>query len=301
MQFLGYSFIHDEDSFLYNNVSIDENIDTIELSDAQFYLIFISTNVTSPYPTTWDDDTVMFTTFDNTCNANRSKIDLNTIDGLVLKKLNMRNPKAKWETIYTHSVNKESDVEFEYIDYFCRNNSEYKYNIIPIANGIESYINNETLVKSSFDGVYFTDGKVQYGTAYDIDSKYSRKTSSSILTPINSKYLTSIKNGNLNYWTGNITARFLKINCDTHDEDLENNFYYQNELTDFLTQNSALVFKNQDGLMAIISIEEEISFDTSEYYLIPKITFSWDQIGDADNYEELLDCGLVDGDNYVYR
>ena len=244
----------------------------------------------------------MYTDFSKSCNANKSKIDLSAIDGLVIKKLDVQNSKAEWQTIYIRPVNKESNMNFEYIDYLCRTNRKYKYNIIPITNGIETYMDNEVLVNSVFDGIYITDGRTQYGTILDIDSKYSRKTNTSTLEPINSRYPVSIKNGMLNYSTGSVTARFLELdnNCDI--KDLEHNYYYQEKIIDFLSESNVLVFKNYDGLMAIVTIDGEISNDPSDYSPAPKLSFNWTQIGDADDYEQLADYGFITGgDEYVYR
>ena len=233
MQFLGYSFIYDEDAFLYNHVTVSSKITSIELSDGCFDGIYVSSDSDfelDNFPNDsdyWNNDTIMYTDFSKTCNANKSKIDLSTIDGLVIKKLDVDNPKAEWQTIYIRPVNKESSMNFEYIDYLCRTNREYKYNIIPITNGIETYMNNEVSVKSKYDGIYITDGHTQYGTILDIDSKHPRKTNTSILEPINSRYPVSIKNGMLNYSTGSVTARFLELDDDCNLKDLENNYYYQ--------------------------------------------------------------------------
>lgn len=309
MQFLGYSFIYDEDAFLYNHITIPSEITSIELSDGCFDGMYVSSNSDfdiDSFPTKsdyWNDnDTIMYTDFSETCNANKSKIDLSAIDGLVIKKLDVDNPKAEWQTIYIRPVNKESNMNFEYIDYICRQNREYKYNIVPIANGIETYMNNEVSVKSKYDGIYITDGRTQYGTILDIDSKHPRKMNTSILEPINSRYPVSVKNGMLNYSTGSVTARFLELddNCDV--KDLEHNYYYQEKIIDFLSESSALVFKNYDGFMAIVAIDGEISDDPSDYSPAPKLSFNWTQIGDADDYEQLADYGFITGgDEYVYR
>ena len=309
MQFLGHSFIYDEDAFLYNHVTVSSEITSIELSDGCFDGIYVSSDSNfeiDNFPNDsdyWNDnDTIMYTDFSKTCNANKSKIDLSAIDGLVIKKLDVGNPKAEWQTIYIHPVNKEANMNFEYIDYLCRTNRKYKYNIIPITNGIESYMNNEILVESVYDGIYVTDGRTQFGTILDIDSKHPRKTNTSILEPINSRYPVSIKNGMLNYSAGSVTARFLELdnNCDI--KDLEHNYYYQEKIIDFLSESYALVFKNYDGFMAIVAIDGEISDDPSDYSPAPKLSFNWTQIGDADDYEQLADYGFITGgDEYVYR
>lgn len=308
MQFLGYSFTYDEDAFLYTHFFVSSEITSIELSDGNFYGIYMSSNPDfdiENFPDEsdfWGDDTLMYTDFSTTCNANKSKIDLNVINGLAIMKLDMNNPKAEWQTIYIHPVNKEKDIDFEYVDYLCRNNREYKYNIVPAINGVENYVYNETSVKSIYDGIYITDGHTQYGTILDIDSKYSRKTNTSTLEPINSRYPVSVKNGMLNYSTGSVTARFLELDDNCELKDLEHNYYYQEKIMDFLSESSALVFKNYDGFMGIVAIDGEISDDPSDYSPAPKLSFNWTQIGDADNAEQLVDYGFITGgDEYVYR
>ena len=44
MQFLGYSFIYDEDAFLYNHITVSSEITSIELSDGCFDGIYVSSD-----------------------------------------------------------------------------------------------------------------------------------------------------------------------------------------------------------------------------------------------------------------
>ena len=80
---------------------------------------------------------------------------------------------------------------------------------------------------------------------------------------------------------------------DTDMPDMENEFDYRTDIIDFLSESNVLVFKNYDGFIAIISIENEISQDFGDYYLAPKISFSWIQTGDAGDCLQLRNFGLI--------
>ena len=309
MQFLGRgSFIRDKDSFIGTYVSTSEKINNIKLSGGYFYGLYASSDSSieqydNGMPTEWVYDessgnkisiTTMLATFDGNVNASPSAIDIQAINCLRIKK-RRKNSTDDWETLYEQPIVVESDFNFSITDYLCRNNCDYQYNIIPVKNGIETYMDNVIDIHSSYDGIYFTNGKEQYGTLFDIKSDYNRKTSSSTVQPINSRYSVSIKNGHVNYSTGNINARLLKMdNCDV---DLDGNYEYRKSAVDFLSENEVLVFKNYDGFAAIVSIGDEISESFEDVPLAPKISFSWEQIGDIDNYNDLRDNGLIGGDN----
>ena len=308
MQFIGlHNYFLDEDAFLYQYATPDLEINNIKLSSGIFEAFYVSSN---PSPGQydggmpgWKDDTVMRTDFMNTCSANKSQIDLQAIDGLAVKKRKKLKDSygEKWETVYIQPVKSESDFNFTFTDYLCRNNCDYQYNIVPVANGIETYANNVIDVRSSFNGIHLTDGHVQYGTTFDIQSNYSRKTSSSTVQPINSRYPVTVKNGLLNHSSGSITARFLKMN-DDDTADTDNGYIYRKEVVDFLSESHALIFKNYDGFIGIIAIENDISEDFGEHLLAPKVSFSWVQTGDAEDYKQLKGFGFIQsGDQYEYK
>lgn len=308
MQFLGFSFMRGKDAYLYTYATTDSEITEIELSNGCFSGLYMSTDPTlkqysSGTIPTWDDEsTVMRAEFTNTCNTNKSEIDINAIDGLAVKRRRKNDSYGdKWETIYIQPVTRKADFNFTFTDYLCKNNCEYQYNIVPVANGIETYHNNVKDVISTFEGIHFTDGIRQYGTPFDIQSNYNRKTSSSTVMPINSRYPVTIKNGHLNYSSGNITARFLKMN-DDDTADTDNGYLYRKEVVDFLSESHVLVFKNYDGFIGIISLENDIAEDFGEHILAPKISFSWVQVGDAENFIQLKGFGLIQGgDEYEHN
>lgn len=299
MQFTGLNnFIYDKDAFIYQQVTAGSAITNIKLSNGIFENLYVSTNPSleqynNGMPQKWDEYTVMRSSLKNTCNANKSQIDLSTIDALALKK-RIKNSNDKWTTIYIQPVENETDFYFALTDYLCKNNCDYQYNIVPISNGNETYYDNVRNVHSSFEGIHFTDGFRQYGTPFDVQSNYNRKTSSSTVMPINSRYPVTVKNGHLNYSSGSVTARFLKMN-DDDSADIDNGYSYRKEVVDFLSESHALVLKNYDGFIGIISLENDISEDFGEHILAPKISFTWVQIGDAEDFKQLKGFGLIQG------
>lgn len=289
MQFLGLgSFLHDENSYqyTYEYTHVGMDINNILISDGCYSNIELKDN---------DDTKVLEVIFNNTANPVSNVIDLSTVTDLIIKK-RKKGSSLPWQTIYTKPVSLLSDnLEFSYNDYLCKNKQWYEYKMIPVINGVEQNDYNIISVFSDFRGIYFTTGYEQKGSQFDISSSYDRVTSNSVVQTINSKYPTVIKNGIVNYSKGNITVRFLKLTDDEEYGDLDNNYKYRSDIIDFLIEHNVIVFKNYDGFMAIISIEDgNISEDFSEMAesLIPKQSFNWVQIGDADNYDELSKYGL---------
>lgn len=309
MQFLGLnSFIRDKDSFIDTYVSTSKEITNIKLSGGYLFNLYASSDSSieqydEGMPTKWVYDetsgnkisiTTMSATFDNSCNASPFEIDVQAIDCIRIKK-RLKNSNQDWQTLYEQPITVETDFSLNFTDYLCKNNCDYQYNIVPVKNGVETYIDNTIDVHSSFGGVWFTNGQEQYGTPFDVKSDYARKTSSTTAQPINSRYPVSIKNGYLNYSSGNVSGRLLKVdeNCNIN---LDGNFEYRKNAVDFLSENETLVFKNHDGFMAIISVGDEISESFDDIILAPKVSLSWTQIGDADDYDELKNNGLIGGE-----
>lgn len=308
LQFLGLgSFLRDKDSFIDMRVSTSREINNVKLSGGYMRGLYASADPSveqynNGMPSEWVYDTstggavsvtTMLAKFNGTCNASPSEIDVQNINYIRIKR-RIKGSSQKWITIYEKAIDAVADLTFEIKDYLCRNNCTYEYNIVSVVNGSETYTNNIIEVYSSFDGIYLTNGKEQYGTYLDTKCDYSRKTSSSTVQPINSRYPVSIKNGYVNYSSGSVTGRLLKMdeNC---EPDLDGNYQYRKNAVDFLSENETLVFKNYDGFIAIVSIGDEISESFEDVPLSPKISFSWEQIGDADNYNDLKDNGLIGG------
>lgn len=296
MQFLGYSFIKDKDAYEYKPPIVEDDIVSVSLKGGLFDYLYMSTDTSltqldSSLPD-WTDGATIGRTHYNNNSAGIDKFDaeLNNIDKILIKR-RINNTTSNWETIYSHTINASSDFKFSFKDYLIRTNCNYQYNIVPTTGSVENPMNNITDVYADYYGVYITDGSVQYGSEFDIESDYSRKTSSSSIVPINSKYPISVRKGLLNYKAGNVKKRLILMN--NNEPNTKDGYDYRENITDFLTESPVLVFKNYDGFIGIVSIGDEVGNDTSEYYLAPKTSFSWEQIGDANNVEELKAYGLL--------
>lgn len=303
MQFVGYSFLHDQDAYTYEYVTLDNSYSDVVLANGIYTALYVSndtslTQYNNGMPA-WGDNTVMRSDFNDSCNVDESNIDLSQVEAIIIKKRKVGS-KTPWKTLVTIPITiYNENISFEYIDYMCRSNCYYEYNIVPVING-EEQVSADNIIRifSDFSGVYFTNGNEQIGSRFDIDTKYDRATSNISVQTINSQYPTVIKNGHMNYSKGSVTVRFLKLTDDEEYGDLENNYKYRSSIIDFLIENNIIVFKNYDGFMAIISLEDgTISEDFSEMAesLIPKQSFNWIQIGDADNCDDLVKFGLTEG------
>ena len=297
MQFLGYSFIKDKDAYEYKPPIIEDDIVSISLKGGLFDYLYMSTDTSltqldSTFPSWTDGVTIGRTHYDNnSAGIDKFDAELNNIDKILIKR-RINNTTSQWETIYSHTINTSSDFKFSFKDYLIRTNCDYQYNIVPVTGSVENPMNNIIDVHADYYGIFITDGSSQYGSEFDIESDYSRKTSSSTVVPINSKYPISVKNGHLNYKSGNVKTRLLLMD-DNGNANTDDGYGYRENIVDFLTESPVLVFKNRDGFIGIVSIGDDVGNDSSEYYLAPKTSFTWEQIGDANNIEELKSYGLI--------
>ena len=176
-----------------NNISVD----TIRISKGIFdhmnilNLLNIASNVfDTNKPSGWTSNTLLNATFDETLNGGSIGEFVGFIDHLEVQR--QETGSNEWITlqkIYKNKETEEINVPFTFVDTYTKNNTRYKYQVLPIdlSGNAGTALQSETL--SYFNDAYIADASHIYKITceYGINNKQTNNIST-IYTPYGSKY-----------------------------------------------------------------------------------------------------------------
>ena len=169
---------------------------------------------------------------------------------------------------------------------------------MPIIGNVEGQYNVNS-IKSSFYGIFLTDGNKSY--KFKENAGYSgneRIRKSAFYEPYGSKYPIVLSNGELSYDIGSVNGDVIVM---TNNEQLDRKATVDrlNSLKAFLSLPNAKILKDFNGNIWLVSLKDNISVS---YYNevgmgIASVNFNWAEIGNADSGKDLYRSSLIAADN----
>lgn len=243
----------------------------------------------------WDWNTILHAEFEDSTNAGNMDWNLSTVSHLLIKR--KKKDEFKWKTIDVITINSIEDFELIGIDYTNESNVTYQYAVVPSLYGIEGPY-SIVEVDSQFNGIFIVEKDRIYGTNItDGFCDYTRSHPNSPTPTIHNKYPTTIKTTMANYDSGTCSGVFVDVsddNCEILTQQDSYRVAYQKELIDFLSNGKVKLLKNIDGYLRMVTINDQIQDSADSVYNNRKLTFSWTEVGDAQNEEDLYYAGLSD-------
>ena len=111
------------------------------------------------------------------------------------------------------------------------------------------------------------------------------------------KYPIVVSNAELNYKSGTLSGTIITPREEeTKIWDLNQNIKLQNDVLNFLINKKAKIYKDWMGNSYLILIVEDVSLtpNNSINGRLADVAFSFVEIGDAENQEDLYENGLID-------
>lgn len=297
-QFVNYSAFSGPDA-LNQPTSMVDAINTIQASNAIFDHINITRDTTLPWstekPEEWDYDTIFNAKFNGNVEAGNIDAAFDEINAIRIK----RRIKGTfdWLTLETIPINEPADLTFAFVDRLNAWGTEYEYAFVPVINQQEStYIINEIL--SEFNGVFIGDFNSTYRLVYGVDfGTSSLNQQVGVFTPLGKKYPVIVANGELNYDSGTVTATILNNDfADTREVKVKEIVEQKKILSDFLMNKKPKLLRTWTGevWLCMITDSPQYTYAQGSGLKIPKLTFSWTEIGDATSQQDLYDAGILD-------
>lgn len=232
------------------------------------------------------------------------------ITTVLVKRRDVDDIEAKWLTLCSVPIERADDMDFTFTDFLNQHGKTYEYAAVPVIQqnqggvwvGIEGgYVASEPIY-SSFDGVFITDGKssqrLKARVGYD-NGSYIQSTGT--IETIGNKYPIVVTNSNLGYYSGSLSAQVVTSDFYTSGDrniyDRLDMVIQRQILQGFLTNKHPKVLKDWNGNIWLVMFVDNVSFSFDNNYGMgmASISTSFVEIGDVNNYDDLVDTGMISG------
>ena len=272
-------------------------------------------------PTSWEIGFIMDADFEDNIDAGSVDNLLDVANAILIKRREYgvySNLGDGWITVGKVNVSDRYNLRFTISDYTCKSNTVYEYVLVPtltqMQGGIEvqvetSISDDSTIltVLSEFDKIYICTAQnaqsLYAGTAYE-NMNTERLTGTH--QTLGNKYPIVVTNSKVNYHTGGVSGMILNKYYGMEDPttntvaplDRLGIIQARKEFDDFITQGVPMVLKDWNGNIWLIMVTDVPSYSwASEWGMgLGTLSFSWTEIGDLNNQEDLNKAGIIYND-----
>lgn len=292
-------------NFLYQSPLFDKSL-VAEID--VFAGVFDTLYVTSPYagltlPITstaaaslqWGLHTIMLAKYEGNLSAGNLVVDYlqSQIESVKIKR-RKKGVINDWVTVAKIPVNSENDLKFTLRDYYTQAKTTYEYSYGISLGNIELDMQMNKTVYSDFDGIYILDKNNVFNTPLDVTFSSTKNHPSEIVQPINSQFPVHVSCGGANYYSGSASGTFIALDIKNHSWKVDDGVNYRQKLMAFLCNGKPKILKYRDGRIWIIGITDNPSESEQNHPDKIQTSFSWTQIGEANDFDDLYYNGFID-------
>ena len=242
-------------------------------------------------PDEWTKDTYLHAKFNGNLYSGNSDFGVENTSNIIIKRREVGT--YDWMPIINKPINSSDDFNFNEYDEYAVANVEYEYATVPIINGMEgTYTIGTCLVE--FDKLIIIDADEKYSTMYDIEISQDKNNTSSVIVPIGAKYPIYVANAMNDYYTGNISATFLNLDCSNPNPSIKEIMKFRKDILNFLNNRKVKYIKDPLGRCWIASIGTTISDEDNGHPYAHKISFDFTEVGNIESNEDMNKYGFLD-------
>lgn len=292
----GFDFLSDVNALNAAPLKIDTYVDT-DIRNGIFDHLNITRDVESSWtgviPTEWDSDTLFNANFNGKLTAGNLDYTISQISGFKIKR--RKTTEFDWITLAFVSITKENPQIF-YNDNLAASGEDYEYAVVPVVGGIEgNYINK--VITTNFDGVFICDNETIYKFYANVQyGSWARNIRAGTFEPYGKRYPVVVNNAAIDYMSGTVSGTVLPPGyLNVRILDRKASLHEQGVLLDFLSNKRAKIFKDWNGrqLLILISDSSTIDFLSGTGMGLANVNFSFVEVGDSNNQQDLYSAGLV--------
>ena len=274
-----------------------DNIDYVKIENGIYdnlYATHINESVKQSnnfiIPKKWDAETYFHAKFNGDLYSVNSDFGVENTSNLIIKRRELGT--FKWFPIIDRPVSSSDDFNFNEYDKYPASGITYEYAAVPIVNGVEGTY-SIAQCDVDFKELIIIDKDETYSTMYDIDISQSKNNTSSVIVPYGSKYPIYVANALNDYYTGNISATFLNMNCKNTEPTTKDVFNFRRNVLNFLNNRKVKYIKDPFGRCWIASIGTAISDEDNGHQYAHKISFDITEVGDIESNEDMNKFGFL--------
>lgn len=281
-----------------------DGLESVELMNGMFDYFYVTKDLTSTFPTPlptsnlWTVDTVLYCDFNNNVNGGNVNFAVDEISAVRIKR--RLKGDFKWTTIAQHKINGVEDFNFSLNDKTAPSLHTFEYAYVPLLeNSVEAdYKKSE--ITTDFKGVYVADRQNSYQLLISPTLTSSQTNTGGTINTLNSKYPYVISNSRANYASGTLSGTFFGSTYkQTRRIDKSEVASQKKDIVSFLTNKKPKVIKDWNGNIYLCQVIGNITCDSIMLSGGLNISFSFVEIGDFANTDDLIYSGMFEGDLYV--
>ena len=272
----GYIELHIENG-LVDEVYADDNINF---------------EFTTNKPTEWNFSTILDGKFDNSLEAGNISGQGYSIQSIKIQKRKIDD--SKWIDVAILPYN-SSFEDYSIIDNYVANDESYIYALIPITSTVlgERVLSNQVDVE--FEGMFLSDKTHNYHLLYDVSvPNITHNTVSNVFELPASKY-PIITTSQIDYVSFPVEATVVTEGSSYGQIDIKAEKQARENLMDFIKNRKPKVYRDDLGEIRLIMVTDKpqiVHLDGARG--IAKISFNATEIGDINDSETLIECGLIE-------
>ena len=274
-----------------------DNINYVKLENGIYddvYATHINSSVKKPndfvVPEKWDAETYFHAKFNGDLYSGNSDFGVENTSNIIIKRREAGT--FEWFPIIERPVTSSDDFNFNEYDIYPASGMTYEYAAVPIVNGAEgTYSIAECDV--SFNELIIIDKDETYSTMYDIEISQDKNNTSSVVVPYGARYPIYVANALNDYYTGNISATFLNMNCNNPNPSIKEIMKFRKDILNFLNNRKVKYIKDPFGRCWIASIGTAISDEDNGHPYLHKISFDFTEVGNIESNEDMDKYGFL--------
>lgn len=286
-------------SYIETEPSLLSSLDNVRLENAIFDTVRIDSEITDDFDISedWTATTKLLALFKGNLYAGNVNLGVDNTTNIIVKRREVGD--FEWFNMFNIPVESVESFDFNLIDRYASGGVDYQYAVVPIIDGLEGEYNfgtseetGENYIACNFGGFILLDRDTEYASYLDVSFDTQKNQTRNSVVPLNSKYPYIIKNSQNNYYSGNASATFVKVEDCEHIK--KESRKYREELLDFLVNDNVKILKYFDGRTFMIEIIEPPTDTASEHPDKHAISFTFTEVGDVLSNEDMYINGFLD-------
>lgn len=278
---------------------IFHTINDVTISGAVFDTLRLDSEITNNFDISeeWTETTRLLALFEGSLYSGNVDLSVKNTSDLIVKR--RKYGEFSWFNMFDIPVEDADSFNFNIIDRYANAHTQYQYAVVPVINGLEGEYNfgrneltDEDFIECDFDGIVILDRDTEYSTFLNLEMEFQKNQGSNYIVPLNSKYPYIVNNDATNYYSGSISAAFLKFeNCEYQKLD---SVQYREDFLNFLINDNFKILKIYDGRSYMIEIVDTPTDSNTEHPELHIISFNFVEVGDPLSNEDMYLNGFLD-------
>ena len=243
-------------------------------------------------PTEWNFSTILDGKFDNSLEAGNISGQGYSIQSIKIQKRKI--DASKWIDVAILPYN-SSFEDYNIIDNYVANDESYIYALIPITSTVlgERVLSNQVDVE--FEGMFLSDKTHNYHLLYDVNAPdITHNTVSNVFELPASKY-PIVTTSQIDYVSFPVEATVVTEGSSYGQIDIKAEKRARENLMNFIKNRKPKVYRDDLGEIRLIMVTDKPQITPLDGARgIAKISFNATEIGDINDSETLVECGLIE-------